>query len=138
MSNFISPFTPVKDGRFTTEDLKVLWKSIDNNERDIVIKLLQKFEILYPLKNEENVWITPSLLPKEIPRLVEHYWNIKKPAQMQELKRIFKFNFVPLGFISRLIFRLEHLSDIDVLDRWHDGVIMRMNKQLSLVQFNPI
>jgi hypothetical protein len=50
------------------------------------------------------------------------------------MQRIYRFQFVPLGFFGRLIVKLLHLSDVVVLKSWREGVLLQNTNETGMIQ----
>ena len=132
----------VREGKLYHSDLGFIWKEpkFPPSIHGILLQLLQKFEILYPLKTltmfknsindnqSSTLWgknVSPSTTPNSLPSgevsLVPCLLSKDKPLQVKEVwptyedchqtGRIYHFKFLPLGFFSRLFVRTVHLNE---------------------------
>lgn len=150
MSTIITTKRSIKDGVLHRQELKMIWRPPEYPEdiHILLLSLLGKFEILYTLpeslkakighrralppnisvelRNNEMIMdedveiLIPSLLPEYKP-LVDLFW-VEKDLLRIQYDRIYKFEFIPLGFFSRLIIRCLHLVD-SVCAYWRNGII---------------
>eukprot|EP01091_Cochliopodium_minus_P007428 TRINITY_DN17317_c0_g1_i1.p1 TRINITY_DN17317_c0_g1~~TRINITY_DN17317_c0_g1_i1.p1 ORF type:complete len:146 (+),score=39.87 TRINITY_DN17317_c0_g1_i1:122-559(+) len=72
----------VKEGKLSKSDLKNIWSSYPPKIHDILLELLQKFEILFKTKIfdslqevEKEVLLIPSLLPPDQPQNFNEIWK---------------------------------------------------------------
>src|SRR5690606_4229663 len=91
-----------------------------------------KFEISYPLpmkEGDDQKYLIPSLV------------RTSKPSDLVDphngravIKRKYRFEFLPLGFLSRLIIRLIHFMEME--KQWKDGCIVKKQNVCCLVEYN--
>lgn len=99
-------------------------------ERNKLLSLMQKdnLELCYRIpQSYPEKYIVPQLLPPTQP---EYSWNKDKNLQFR-----FKYAFMPIGIISRLIVRLHSfiLRDEDGKDMvWKNGALFMMEDQSSV------
>lgn len=106
-------------GRFSEKQAYDKWEGEGYNktEKAMLIKLLlkDKFDICYELPNEKNVFITPLLLPVDMPA---QKWVYKTNLQFR-----YQYGFIPHGLFSRLIVQLH--EKIDSEQHWKTGVRLK-------------
>ena len=134
----------INDGKILHDDLNKIWKEpkFPQKLRPVLLALLQKFDILFPLPTRNNnpheeASLIPSLLPPERPPIVKDIWPTFED-NLKNLSRIWEFKFLPPGFFPRLIARTCYLPLISVHSAWRTGMVVRqgtMNK--ALVEYNP-
>ncbi len=70
LSQFTMKHTFGKRGRLYPRDLPIIWKEYTTSMHAVLVELLQRFEILYPLVDKdtnERYYLIPSMLPAERP-----------------------------------------------------------------------
>ncbi|XP_065071616.1 leucine-rich repeat serine/threonine-protein kinase 2-like isoform X2 [Rhopilema esculentum] len=94
---------------------------------DTYLRLLQKFEVVIPLSDEE------FLIPSKLPIKPSGFTNrVTKHAIYKEgnLNRYYKFNYIPVGFWGRIISRLMlfysplqcEADKTPLVEYWKDGI----------------
>lgn len=145
----------VKEGKLFKSDLKNIWSSYPHKIHDILIELLQKFEILFKTKiydpntnSEKDVLLIPSLLPLEQPPQFKEIWGeVSKQKKgswfLTEEKdgifffeRIYTFQFLPLGFFSKLMVRVMSMEGAKPLCYYQNGVIVELAKAKCCIKYN--
>ncbi|MFA8298732.1 MAG: COR domain-containing protein [Hyphomicrobiales bacterium] len=112
-------------GRFNEEDASQIWKNSDyENMNKEFIALMENFELIYPLQNTNNKqYLIPTLLPIEQTKFNWDYNN--------NIKLIYKYDFMPKGLISRFIVRRHRLIKEESV--WRKGVILEREGAEALV-----
>ncbi|EFA77775.1 leucine-rich repeat-containing protein [Heterostelium album PN500] len=142
----------IKRGILVHNDLFQVWGGrYDASLWPTLLKILEKFEVAYELPGKsdaEGKSLLPSLLPEdpdgEIARILEQEWT--PTAKLVESKQPvhffgcdYNFEFMPLGFFSRLLLRVLHISGIDIKTYWRNGVLLDIigssQKQQALIAF---
>jgi len=104
-----------------------------------MLKLLKKFEVVFEL-NEEDLFI-PCLLnnsPKQEVLDAEWAKALSVPADKELcFARCYKFQFVPLGFMSRLIVRFLNTFDWSPSYYWQHGIILVKPEHRLRVALDP-
>jgi len=98
---------------------------------DTYLSLLQKFEVCFILKGQQNgnqkKLIIPNLLSEDKMEITEEKlekkWPITIPRGEIEIERIFSFNQVPSEMVSRLLVRF-HGQIVDNII-WRRGVLLK-------------
>ena len=89
-------------------------------------QILQKFEIIYPLKLKDDIaWedtksLVPILLSPQKPDIVNELFPRFDPIVLQH-SRIFQFKFVPTGFVNHLFTRIIQFTTLEVC--WKNGAL---------------
>lgn len=81
--------------------------------------------------------IVPSLLPNELPHesILNSVWPEELPPGISQVERVFKFNFVPNGFFSRLMVRVLHtMWKAEAF--WRDGIIVSKGSCTVFLLYN--
>ncbi|RPH24755.1 MAG: GTP-binding protein, partial [Bacteroidales bacterium] len=120
-------------GRFKYDDLKTLWPSHDYpaNIHPQLLRLMEKFELCFPVVGEKNIHIVPELLPAQRPILEEDKY--REPGCLcYEIH----YDFMPRGILSRFITRLYTYILHD--HYWKHGVELALEHTFALVQSEPL
>ena len=98
------------------------------------MNLLERFSIIYQMSSGE--YLIPSLLPPQIPLFdIQNIWSdILTP--LPEQKRVYKFEFLPLGFFVRVIVHLLYLQLVSCKLFWKGGSILSSSNQDALITFD--
>ncbi|MGB0931343.1 MAG: COR domain-containing protein [Chitinophagales bacterium] len=114
-----------KDGQFTYAKLDEVWQSHEYQDVfEELLALMQKFELCYRLKHDENRFIVPQLLPKDKP---EFEWKNERNLQLR-----YEYDFMPKGIITRFIVRRHKFIEAQKLV-WQRGVVLKYKKARALV-----
>jgi len=100
---------------------------------DIYLSLLEKFEVCFILKDQQNEKqnemkiIIPNLLSEDKMKIIEEKlrmkWPITIPRGEIEIDRIFSFNQVPSEMVSRLLVRFHDKIVDNII--WRRGVLLK-------------
>ena len=124
------------EGMLQSQDLPHIWKDYPKEIRSTLMSLLEQFEIAFKLPNDN--YIIPSLLPQLQPD-IKSLWSITmgKPVEGLVFCREFHFEFLPLGFFSRLFIRNWHLPNFEIVNYWRNGQLLVHGNVHSLLRYNP-
>jgi len=121
-------------GRFTKEWIEEFWKTkgYKKYESSKLLNLMKKdkFDICYPLPQNENEFITPMLLPEKEPDI---NWDYENNVQI----RYSYDSFMPEGIISQIIVKLHQLicNENGEYLVWRNGVVLeRENAKAFIVK----
>jgi hypothetical protein len=121
-----------------------------------LIELLQKFEILFKMKivdplteTEKEILLIPSLLPIEIPQNFNEIWKEETKDKKGDwfnndenlnffFERIYTFQFLPLGFFSKLMVRIISLENVVPLSYYQSGIIIKSNLGKAFIKYTDI
>lgn len=138
MGNFITfKHSWIKEGALDESHLKQVLVDYPVEIHILLLNMLKKFNILFPVSTNSSVkFVIPSLLPESAEPL-----DVKLIFWYQEAVkcygRFYTFLFLPLGLISRLIVRLLHIPNVSGKLYWRNGVIIEYKHQLALIQYLP-
>lgn len=103
-----------RHGRFTREDLNVVWSEPRYAAmRDELVQLMMKFQLCYPLSQDE--FLAPQLLESSPP---SYPWD----AQGNLVIR-YEYEFMPKGILTRFIVATHQLIPREEW-LWRDGVVL--------------
>lgn len=113
----------IKDnyGRFSIIEAREIWRNgrFDENWQTILGMMYSRnFDLCYKLS--KDLFLAPQLLPKDEP---DFDWNYEG-----NLMYIYRYDFMPKGFLPRLIVKLNEYIHDDLM--WRYGVFLR-NKDIK-------
>ncbi|ELR22082.1 uncharacterized protein ACA1_158670, partial [Acanthamoeba castellanii str. Neff] len=85
---------------------------------------------------EEELYLIPSLLPEARPALVPYVWPPNHVAGETIFGRCYRFEFIPKGFMGRLIIRLLAFP-LTVQICWLTGLLASIGREKILVEISP-
>ena len=129
--------TWVKDGILEHSNLVRIWEDYPENLHKTFLELMEKFEIMYRMRDDPPRSLLPSLLPEEKPQNFSTVWPILPPDQFQ-YGRIFEFSFLPNGLFARILSRLLHIANIEVKCVWRNGLVFKRDQFTALVIYDTI
>ena len=107
-----------KKGHFTHDDLCGVWHDeCYEGKFAQLLKLMEKFELAFPLSDAPNTYITPLLLPNDKPA---YDWDKAHSLQLR-----YAYDFMPKGILARLIVRKHDLLKDHLF--WKRGAIFHRN-----------
>jgi small GTP-binding protein len=107
-------------GRFTREDLKVIWGDEDCKEKykrmhPELLALMKEFKLCYELEGEKDTFLAPQLFAESQP---DYEWD-----ESDNLIVKLKYGFMPKGLISQFIVRMHrYVKELETA--WKNGVIL--------------
>ena len=106
------------NGQFTLTQLRDLWyESRYNHRRNELLRLMQKFQLCYLLRDGDDIYIAPQLLDTKTPN---YAWGGDK----DDLQLRYSYtHFMPRGILSRVIVALHHRIEDQRLV-WRTGVVL--------------
>ena len=104
-------------GRFSYDDLRTLWHEPRyEGHLPHLLRLMQNFQLCYPLPDDKDSFIAPQLLRDEVPN---YEWDKESNLQLR-----FRYPvFMPRGILSRAIVKLQGRIEDQKLT-WRSGVIL--------------
>ncbi len=125
------------DGRFTEKALSDCWRNdprfLDSSLQ--LLKLMQQFDLCYPVEGSRDEYIAPQLLPLEENRLPGF------PSR-QAIHVRFEYTFMPAGMLTSLIARMSrhirspHVWRTGVTLEWEEGTMAEVTEQAFSRQIN--
>jgi len=113
----------VKDGVVLSNDIPHLFRDAAADEQHALLELCERFHVAIPMPTGDI--LVPWLLPAQPPVHVAECWPRVVPLDWIECGRVYDFNFLPLGFCSRLIARMYLARSIEFLAVWREGFLVR-------------
>lgn len=129
----------VQNGLLSIDKATMSWKGrYGAHMYETILGLLERFEVIFPIKTDNahaRTILIPSLLEEAAPRTIDREWFTfgETPPSVIRYRRLYTFEFLPLGFFSRLLVRLYHLRDVVVTTSWQTGVVLRFSTERALV-----
>ena len=124
-------------GRFSERTLAECWSN-DNRFSGLslqLLRLMQQFDLCYPVEGTRDEFIAPQLLPLEENRLPDF------PHQ-QAIHFRYEYTFMPAGMISSLIARMSRHIKAPFVWRngvtlaWEEGTVAEVSEQAFSRQIN--
>ena len=111
-------------GILTPQELKRILDAskYPDDKPEFIIKMMEKFELCFPLDNRDK-YLIPDLLPKEEPATGE--WE-------NVLAFEYHYNILPSSIISRFIVRMHHQADKKTW--WRSGIVLKSGNNRALVK----
>ena len=115
-------------GLVEKQHLKIIWKDYSEIQVMNILSLLEKFEIITKIPgnatslSELEKLMIPSMIPeynKETPLKIE------QKEQTNLHKREYLIKFIPLGFFCRLISRLAHENQLEIVESWRNSILLK-------------
>ncbi|MCT7967665.1 leucine-rich repeat domain-containing protein [Laspinema sp. D1] len=135
---------PVKQGQgiLTREEMNQLWQDIDSFIPPYFLRLLEHFDLAYPLRNEaESLPEDISLILESVPLNPPHYqykWDaILQTENCHNLVRKWRLDRIPAGFPTGLIADSYRFS---TGNHWRNGALLadsKLEKHLGLFEAFP-
>ncbi|GAM18438.1 hypothetical protein SAMD00019534_016130 [Acytostelium subglobosum LB1] len=141
-----------KDGILHHKSLKQIWRPPHYPEHlhPHLIALLEKFEISYNVGARHKVGqasletidenaqsLIPSLLPNERPATFASQWPAyNDKAHDVQYGRIYKFEFVPNGFFSRLMVRILNFAKAEAKCYWRNGMLLQHDSEQIFIEMD--
>eukprot|EP01105_Mastigella_eilhardi_P015567 TRINITY_DN3569_c0_g1_i15.p1 TRINITY_DN3569_c0_g1~~TRINITY_DN3569_c0_g1_i15.p1 ORF type:complete len:1211 (-),score=210.01 TRINITY_DN3569_c0_g1_i15:58-3690(-) len=136
MANLVTArHTWCKNGRMSAVTLVQAFENKEpQNVINAVVQLLEKLEVIYHVRDTDELFV-PCLLPEE-PHPLSFVWPRPLPQHTAEYRRLYCFQFLPVGFASRLLCRLMHLPSLILTHTWRNGALINMNLCAALLVFD--
>ena len=126
----------VVKGYIQAKHLPDIFRKYPEKIHDTLIQLLQQFKIIYPVSENKESYLVPSLLPQARPsEEIMKVFPTKIPDELVCVGRIFKFGQLPLGLFSRLIVSILNNTDAEGLLYWRQGIVTKtqLSEESSLI-----
>ncbi len=114
-------------GRLTPAMTRRILHEYQPYHRDLILKLLQRFELAYPAP-EAGVWYLPNAMPQDEPP------EAADPSWAQGLTLEYAYTTLPESVITRFIVRAHEHIEAGRVWRW--GVILASGENRALVRAN--
>jgi GTPase SAR1 family protein len=125
MASVISFKANWKSGLLQHDSLPIVWKQYPVSLHKTLLGILERFEVVFPIKGGEGASIVPAMLPDSCPEAMEAFNSLRLPrAEYQRVERTYRFGFMPIGFFPRLAARLFLIPNLFCHDPWLRGVMI--------------
>eukprot|EP01102_Stenamoeba_stenopodia_P014052 TRINITY_DN4636_c0_g2_i1.p1 TRINITY_DN4636_c0_g2~~TRINITY_DN4636_c0_g2_i1.p1 ORF type:complete len:1322 (+),score=264.84 TRINITY_DN4636_c0_g2_i1:1203-5168(+) len=134
-----------KKGIVSRSMLKTIWKPPMYPEylHNFMLALLERFEVIYSLQAEGQLLIPcmldsvpdPEMIQKEWPSDKDYHSGVDGPKK--QLGRFYHFDFLPIGFFSRIIVRFLNGVDWKPEEYWKNGIILSKETEKVLLKLIP-
>ncbi|HBP89205.1 MAG TPA: hypothetical protein DD706_16075 [Nitrospiraceae bacterium] len=115
-------------GRFTLADCERVWATTEYASMHLeLLALMEKFELCYALRDQEDTWLAPQLLSPSVPPALDGW------GESGDLVLSYRYGFLPKGLISRLMVRM-HRFVLRPEMAWATGVLFEREETQVLVQ----
>ena len=95
-----------------------------------LIRLMEKYDLVFPLQERDQLWLVPQALPDQQPKLDLEKWQGAKATRLR-----WTYAALPEGLLARFITRTHTLSE--GRERWLNGVILDLAGAEALVRADP-
>jgi GTPase SAR1 family protein len=127
MSDIISFKQSWSGGVVDRARLQIVWKQYDQRRQDEMLSLLERFQVVFFTRGrnvtDPALIIVPSLLPESVDLSVVAKGLTPALALMLR-RRIYNFNWIPLGFSARLVALFHNVRHFKVSERWRRGLVL--------------
>ncbi len=113
-------------GRLHIDTLKELLdpEEYPEDRYHFIIRMMERFELCYPLYNAVGWYIIPDLLPVDEPNVARDF--------PEELHFQYRYKSLPSTIVTRLIVRLHRYT----VETWRSGAILRFEDNDALIRAN--
>ncbi len=121
----------VREGVWTLDSVKQVWKppELPDALHRRLLRIFELFELVLPIGPEK--WLIPTLLPEKRPSLEWSHRVID--LQQIPISRIYRFDFPPMGFFSRLMIRIMHSFQGKAY--WRNGLFVTSDGAEAIFQY---
>lgn len=125
MASIVSFKANWRNGVLTHDSLPIIWKVYPESLHNTLLGILEKFEVVFPIKGEEGASVVPTMLPDEPTDLYKELAarDLDSNPRYEKIERVYKFDFLPVGFFARMIVRLYHTPELYCHDAFSRGLI---------------
>eukprot|EP00028_Trichosphaerium_sp_Am-I-7-wt_P014393 CAMPEP_0168509328 /NCGR_PEP_ID=MMETSP0405-20121227/703_1 /TAXON_ID=498012 /ORGANISM="Trichosphaerium sp, Strain Am-I-7 wt" /LENGTH=581 /DNA_ID=CAMNT_0008526751 /DNA_START=34 /DNA_END=1780 /DNA_ORIENTATION=- len=101
-------------------------------------RALEMFEVIFPLKGDDDVSIVPCLLPEQ-PNLQCKEFSLLNTLEKNVVRytRSYLVDFLPHGFFSRLTVRCMQIPDVVCHQSWSRGILFQMGEEYGIISIIP-
>lgn len=125
MASVISFKANWKSGILQHDTLPIVWKQYPSSLHKTLLGILERFEVVFPIRDSLGSSIVPTMLPDSPSEFIEAFSSLLLPPdRFQRIERTYRFGFMPLGFFSRLVSRLFIIPNLFCHDPWLKGVMI--------------
>lgn len=114
-------------GELHLADVKAVLPKEPPEMREYLVELMRRFELCFPIAQQERVYLVPQKLEQNQPRL-DAAWATDGTA----LRLRYLYSALPEGLLPRFIVRTYALSEGQT--RWRHGVVLELDAATALVR----
>ena len=114
-------------GELHLADVQALLPKEPPEMRKYLVELMRRFELCFPIAQQEGVYLVPQKLEQNQPKL-DAAWGTDGTA----LRLQYRYSALPEGLLPRFIVRTYSLSE--GLTRWRHGVVLELDAATALVR----
>lgn len=125
MATVISFKANWKSGLLQHDSLPIVWKKYPVSLHKTLLGILERFEVVFPIRSAEGASIVPTMLPDAQSEVMQTFGALQLPrTEYRRVERTYRFGFMPIGFFSRLVARLFLIPNLFCHDPWLRGVMI--------------
>lgn len=125
MATVISFKANWKSGLLQHDSLPIVWKKYPVSLHKTLLGILERFEVVFPIRAAEGASIVPTMLPDTQSDVMQAFGALQLArAEYRRVERTYRFGFMPIGFFSRLVARLFLIPNLFCHDPWLRGVMI--------------
>jgi internalin A len=117
---------PGTNGTLTVDEAAAALPGEPHEMVKYLMGLMRRFELCYPLDEQETQWLVPQLLERFQPALGPE-WSAADATRLR-----YGYKVVPEGLVPRFIVRTHPLGEREL--RWRNGVVLRLDGASALVK----
>ena len=97
-------------------DVERVLPKVEPEMRRFLVELMRRYELVFPMSDDDKRWLVPQRLPESQPRLDDQWFG-------REVTRVrYRYMALPEGLLPRFITRTYPLSEEKA--RWVNGVVL--------------
>jgi hypothetical protein len=135
MASIISFKSNWKNGVLHHPNLPIIWKNYPESLHKVLLGILEKFEVVFPIKGQEGASVVPTMLPDDPTERYNELSNrVVNEKLFERIERTYKFDFLPLGFFARLIVRIYHTTELFCHDPFQKGLLITPSRTFTRLE----
>ena len=126
-----------KEGVFTSNHMRKLWKQVDKDMQDHFLRLMERFDLSYRTLEDSEISLVVERLPLDTPDYSNIWDGIKEKAGCREVSLKYALSTIPAGIPTWFIARSHRFT---THTHWRNGAVFadsKEQKHLALVQARP-
>jgi GTPase SAR1 family protein len=126
-----------KDGIFTQQHMDEVWSDIDENIREHLLRLMERFDLSYRTLENREISLVVERLPLDAPDYEQRWNEIKNKKGCKEISMKFELSSVPAGIPTWFIARSHRFT---THTHWRMGALFadsQERRHLGLVEAYP-
>ncbi|MCC5653179.1 leucine-rich repeat domain-containing protein [Nostoc sp. XA013] len=119
-------------GIFSRQEMDRLWHDLERYMRDHFLRLMERFDLSYPIPESQDLSLVVERLPFDAPNYQDKWQQIKQTSECNEISMKFQLNTIPAGIPTWFIAR-QHRFTTGI--HWRNGVLFAYEQEhLALVE----